>query len=230
MEMRRFAISQAIRTAHVHQTVPSTRVLYQNHVGESLNFQLICVILGKASICAFGRQSSTTSSVSAPSHTVPARPASTFAEEIQRGPGLADFIRTAAPSTTPNAPDVEFDLPSSFPKHLLTDDNGTQLCILYLLYFNILFPLCSVADKRKVFMETYGCQMNASDSEIVMSIMLKAGYEETAVLDEVPQMLSFLPSWAAHMNAWLTGGHHLCEYVRHSRQCRAQGLGPAQPL
>lgn len=34
-------------------------------------------------------------------------------------------------------------------------------------------------------METYGCQMNASDSEIVMSIMHKAGYEETKALDDV---------------------------------------------
>jgi hypothetical protein len=43
--------------------------------------------------------------------------------------------------------------------------------------------------KRKVFMETYGCQMNSSDSEIVMSIMQKAGYEETAALDDVRRSL-----------------------------------------
>jgi tRNA-2-methylthio-N6-dimethylallyladenosine synthase len=41
------------------------------------------------------------------------------------------------------------------------------------------------AAKRKVFMETYGCQMNSSDSEIVMSIMQQAGYEETSALDDV---------------------------------------------
>jgi tRNA A37 methylthiotransferase MiaB len=40
-------------------------------------------------------------------------------------------------------------------------------------------------------METYGCQMNSSDSEIVMSIMQKAGYEETAALDDVRRSLFF---------------------------------------
>lgn len=99
------------------------------------------------------------------------RAASTFAEEVKNGPGLADFIRSssAAPSSasssaTTTAADVELDLPSSFPRHLLDQSENTP--------------------KRKVFMETYGCQMNSSDSEIVMSIMQKAGYEETAALDD----------------------------------------------
>jgi tRNA-2-methylthio-N6-dimethylallyladenosine synthase len=33
--------------------------------------------------------------------------------------------------------------------------------------------------KRKVYVETYGCQMNASDSEIVLSVMNRDGYEPT---------------------------------------------------
>src|ERR1700750_1317478 len=32
---------------------------------------------------------------------------------------------------------------------------------------------------RKVYVETYGCQMNASDSEIVLSVMNRDGYEPT---------------------------------------------------
>ncbi len=33
--------------------------------------------------------------------------------------------------------------------------------------------------KKKVYIETYGCQMNASDSEIVLSVMDRSGYEPT---------------------------------------------------
>jgi hypothetical protein len=63
------------------------------------------------------------------------RAASTFAEEVKNGPGLADFIRssTAAPSsassattTTTAAADVELDLPSSFPRHLLDQSENTS--------------------------------------------------------------------------------------------------------
>jgi tRNA-2-methylthio-N6-dimethylallyladenosine synthase len=36
---------------------------------------------------------------------------------------------------------------------------------------------------KKVFIETYGCQMNFSDSEIVASIMSKNGYETVITLD-----------------------------------------------
>ena len=35
----------------------------------------------------------------------------------------------------------------------------------------------------KVFIETYGCQMNVNDSEVALSILQKAGYERCASLD-----------------------------------------------
>ena len=38
--------------------------------------------------------------------------------------------------------------------------------------------------KRKVYIESYGCQMNFSDSEIVASILSKEGFNTTDVLDE----------------------------------------------
>lgn len=38
--------------------------------------------------------------------------------------------------------------------------------------------------KAKVFIETYGCQMNFSDSEIVGSIMMESGYEVTRNLSQ----------------------------------------------
>ena len=43
--------------------------------------------------------------------------------------------------------------------------------------------------KKKVYIESYGCQMNFSDSEIVASILAKEGYEATTVADEADLVL-----------------------------------------
>ena len=40
-------------------------------------------------------------------------------------------------------------------------------------------PKSSIKSKGKLFIESYGCQMNFSDSEIVASILKKEGYELT---------------------------------------------------
>ena len=37
---------------------------------------------------------------------------------------------------------------------------------------------------KKLFIETYGCQMNVADSEVVASVMQMAGYELTEELEE----------------------------------------------
>ena len=37
---------------------------------------------------------------------------------------------------------------------------------------------------KKLYIETYGCQMNVADSEVVASVMQMAGYETTEELDE----------------------------------------------
>lgn len=42
---------------------------------------------------------------------------------------------------------------------------------------------------KKLFLESYGCQMNFSDSEIVASILNKEGYETTQVLDQADLIL-----------------------------------------
>ena len=44
---------------------------------------------------------------------------------------------------------------------------------------------------RTVFIETYGCQMNASDSEIVQSIMDRAGFSRAGEIEEVTVHLKF---------------------------------------
>ncbi len=42
---------------------------------------------------------------------------------------------------------------------------------------------------NKVYIETYGCQMNTSDSEVVMSILIKEGYQLTEVMEEADLLL-----------------------------------------
>jgi len=44
-------------------------------------------------------------------------------------------------------------------------------------------------NKRKLFIESYGCQMNFSDSEIVASILAKEGFNTTNVLEEADLVL-----------------------------------------
>ena len=36
-----------------------------------------------------------------------------------------------------------------------------------------------VGERRKVYVETYGCQMNVNDSEVMMSVLESAGYDAT---------------------------------------------------
>ena len=42
----------------------------------------------------------------------------------------------------------------------------------------------SATDNKKLFIETYGCQMNVADSEVIASIMQMAGYEMCELLEE----------------------------------------------
>lgn len=44
-------------------------------------------------------------------------------------------------------------------------------------------------NKKKLFIESYGCQMNFSDSEIVASILLDNGYNTTSVMEEADLIL-----------------------------------------
>ena len=46
------------------------------------------------------------------------------------------------------------------------------------------FKSTTSADDKKLFIETYGCQMNVADSEVVASIMQMDGYEVTENQDE----------------------------------------------
>ncbi len=46
-----------------------------------------------------------------------------------------------------------------------------------------------MTDTRKLYIETYGCQMNVADSEVIASIMDTAGYEPAATLEEADAVL-----------------------------------------
>ena len=44
-------------------------------------------------------------------------------------------------------------------------------------------------DKKKLYIESYGCQMNFSDSEIVASIMIENGFATTKIMEEADLIL-----------------------------------------
>src|SRR5438477_7835748 len=52
---------------------------------------------------------------------------------------------------------------------------------------------------KKVYIETYGCQMNVADTEVVLSVLNKAGYEPTDDLESAD--LAFMNTCAIRENA-----------------------------
>lgn len=52
---------------------------------------------------------------------------------------------------------------------------------------------------KKLYIETYGCQMNVADSEVVASVMQMAGYESTSSLDDADAV--FLNTCSVRDNA-----------------------------
>jgi tRNA-2-methylthio-N6-dimethylallyladenosine synthase len=52
---------------------------------------------------------------------------------------------------------------------------------------------------KKVYIETYGCQMNVADTEVVLSVLDKAGYTPTTILDDAD--LAFMNTCAIRENA-----------------------------
>ena len=63
------------------------------------------------------------------------------------------------------------------------------------LNINNLRPL--TGSGRKLYIETYGCQMNVGDSEIVVSIMQQEGFRYTESLDKKFIFKDFKP-WREH--------------------------------
>ena len=69
---------------------------------------------------------------------------------------------------------------------------------------------------KKLFIETYGCQMNVADSEVVASVMGMAGYEPTESIDEADAI--FLNTCSVRDNAEQKIYHRLEALVAERRK------------
>ena len=86
---------------------------------------------------------------------------------------------------------------------------------------------------RRVYIETYGCQMNVADSELMLGLLARDGYERTDEPAEADVML--VNTCAVRDNAEQRVIGSVGELQRHKRAgdvlgvvgCMAQRLGPA---
>ena len=84
----------------------------------------------------------------------------------------------------------------------------------------------------RVYIETYGCQMNVADSELMFGVLARAGYERVEAPDEADVML--VNTCAVRDNAEQRVIGRVGELQRHKRPgdilgvmgCMAQRLGP----
>ena len=84
------------------------------------------------------------------------------------------------------------------------------------------------AEMKKLYIETYGCQMNVADSEVVASVMQMAGYETTDRLEEADAV--FLNTCSVRENAEQKIYHRLealnCEKKQRIKRISRIGQGP----
>ena len=80
---------------------------------------------------------------------------------------------------------------------------------------------------KKLYIETYGCQMNVADSEVVASVMQMAGYETTEKLEEADAV--FLNTCSVRDNAEQKIYHHL-EALDAERRKRLKADATQAPL
>uniref|UniRef100_A0ABM5G4V6 Mitochondrial tRNA methylthiotransferase CDK5RAP1 n=1 Tax=Pogona vitticeps TaxID=103695 RepID=A0ABM5G4V6_9SAUR len=90
-----------------------------------------------------------------------------FHAKLAKGPSLQHFLQGAAPAQkTLSWPSEVEEAPAS--------PHGLSTCS---------------EPPRKVYLETYGCQMNVNDTEIAWSILQKSGYLRTSKLEEADVVL-----------------------------------------
>jgi tRNA-2-methylthio-N6-dimethylallyladenosine synthase len=84
----------------------------------------------------------------------------------------------------------------------------------------------------RVYLETYGCQMNVADSELMLGVLATAGYSQTSIPDDADVML--VNTCAVRDNAEQRVIGRVGELMRYKRPgtvlgvvgCMAQRLGP----
>uniref|UniRef100_A0A3Q2QVY8 Mitochondrial tRNA methylthiotransferase CDK5RAP1 n=1 Tax=Fundulus heteroclitus TaxID=8078 RepID=A0A3Q2QVY8_FUNHE len=88
-----------------------------------------------------------------------------FRSQVASGPRFQDFIKGASGTLPADGEHAEED------GHYLSEDWG------------------AMGHSRKVYFETYGCQMNVNDTEIAWSILREKGYQRTADLKQADVVL-----------------------------------------
>lgn len=79
-------------------------------------------------------------------------------------------------------------------------NSKTYRCFLTFLKSTSLVPAAEGLSKGRIYQETYGCQMNINDMEIVLSIMKNAGYSEVVDVPESAEII-FINTCAIRDNA-----------------------------
>ena len=59
----------------------------------------------------------------------------------------------------------------------------------FILIFAKIFTNTTIVEDKKLFIETYGCQMNVADSEVIGSILKVAGYTVCTEIKEADLIL-----------------------------------------
>jgi tRNA-2-methylthio-N6-dimethylallyladenosine synthase len=80
---------------------------------------------------------------------------------------------------------------------------------------------------KKLYIETYGCQMNVADSEVVSSVMQMAGYESCTAIDDADAV--FLNTCSVRDNAEQKIYHRLAELnaLRKKRDTKGKSTAPS---
>lgn len=95
-----------------------------------------------------------------------------FSQKVRAGPSFKDFILQSE--------EIKKQAKNSYVEEQTVDETP------------YLPPLEKVGEGRKVFIETYGCQMNVADSEIVRSVVSNAGFGMAEDLSQVNPPFSLI--------------------------------------
>ena len=79
-------------------------------------------------------------------------------------------------------------------------------------------------DNKKLFIETYGCQMNVADSEVIASVMQMAGYSVAETLEEADAVFMNTCSIRGAEDSESPGVFPLAEEKEKASDCRCTGL------